>query len=73
MRIKALKIKDAVMIKSSGITGEIIAKNGETIHVRTPDGDIIKTVTTAVQVLGLIDRILASLVQILLYFKTPKN
>ena len=67
------KVNAKVRIKATGIEGKVIHKNGQTLHVQTVEGDIIKTLSSAVIVLGLVDKILAKIIQIFTFFKTPKN
>ena len=64
-----IKKNDRVEIIATGETGKVIQRNGDVLHVQTPKGEIIRTKTDLVRVLGLLAEILSSLIKIIAYFK----
>lgn len=64
-----IKVYDRVEIIETGQRGTVIHRNGNIVHVQTPKGELIKTETKLVRVLGLMAEILASIITIISFFK----
>lgn len=67
--MRRVKKNDRVEILLTGERGKVIQRSGDVIHVMTDQGEIVKTETELVKVLGLLASILSSIVRIIVYFK----
>jgi len=64
-----VKKNDRVEIIATGETGKVLERNGDVLHIMTKKGEIVKTKTDLVKVLGILSEILASIIKIIAYFK----